>query len=136
MKRKVMLANYSDGEGQCKCGCGLQLKDDILLRLQAFIYRLENLYQCHIRHVINSGMRCEAHNKKVGGSQTSQHLSGKAADGNFEMETGNDIWVKIPVADIAAQAIQSRLFTGVGYSLYKGEFIHLDCRPTRIMAIW
>lgn len=136
-RRTVSLENYSETEGRCKCGkCKVGLGDEIMVRLQAFIYRLENLYQCSIRHILTSGGRCKPHNKKVGGSPTSQHPEGNAADGFFEMETGKNVWVKIPVADIAAQAIQSRLFTGIGYTLYKGEFIHLDCRPTRIMAIW
>ena len=33
-----------------------------------------------IPFVITSGYRCEKHNKKVGGSKTSSHLIGKAAD--------------------------------------------------------
>lgn len=36
-----------------------------------------------VRMKVNSGVRCEAHNKAIGGSPTSSHLLGLAADIRF-----------------------------------------------------
>lgn len=62
-------------EFTCKCGCGHNnVNEDFLWKIN------------HARHLagvpfkINSGCRCEKHNKNEGGSLTSAHLVGLAAD--------------------------------------------------------
>ena len=68
-------------EFACKCGCGFDTVDAELLEVLTEIrFRFgEPVY-------INSGCRCEKHNKAVGGKQKtgesagSQHLYGRAAD--------------------------------------------------------
>lgn len=68
--------HFKRQEFACKCGkCG---KDDIDVRL---VQELETIRQfCGEPVYINSGLRCPAHNKAVGGSPHSKHMSGEAAD--------------------------------------------------------
>ena len=68
-------ANFSLAEFGCSCGCGTnEIRPELLEALQ------------EVRDVLNesmtitSGYRCEAHNKAVGGVNTSSHLKGWAAD--------------------------------------------------------
>lgn len=65
--------------------------------------------------IINSGYRTVEWNKKVGGSENSQHLLGKAAD----------IVVKNVTPTIVAQFAKAIGFKGVGK--YAG-FVHVDTR--------
>ena len=135
-KRLVMLENYGKTEGACQCGCGMNLDGRFLVRLQAFVYRLENLYGSDIRHRITSGARCKSRNDAIPGSaKYSQHLDGLAADGHFDRFVSGK-WCHVPEADIAHNAIESRLFTGVGWKKYDSQFIHLDARPGQTIITW
>lgn len=131
-KRRVTLDNYSDGEGQCKCGCGLQLTDDLVLALQAFNSVLARLYGAAVRHIITSGARCLRHNQTLGNSSdTSRHINGTACDGHWEYQH-RVVWHRIEPADVAMAAVRSGLFGGVGYLRYMREgtnIVHLDLRP-------
>ncbi len=131
MKRMVTLKNYSIDEGACPCGCGARMGDEIALALQAFITILERTYGAPVRHIVTSGRRCRDHNEKVGGSPSSQHLEGKAADGVFQWKTSVG-WSTIDFLDLGALARKSGLFGGIGYLEYQRtgqKFIHLDVRP-------
>ena len=68
------MADERDPRFACPC-CGANYTNP---RLIYFIEEVEK----HIgaRLWINSGYRCEKHNRKVGGSATSSHLRGHAAD--------------------------------------------------------
>jgi len=70
-----LTKNFSRKEFACNCGCGFDTVD----------FELINICQevaDNFRDVvyINSGCRCKAHNKAVGGGKNSQHLLGRAAD--------------------------------------------------------
>jgi uncharacterized protein YcbK (DUF882 family) len=75
--------------------------------------------------VINSGYRCEKHNKEVGGSPNSAHLKGRAVD--------------ISIKNLA-EADQVRLLgvafffhiRGWGINDKKSHFIHLDDTRPRL----
>lgn len=58
----------------CPC-CGQNWLDP---RLEALVKKIENETGHELE--ITSGFRCEKHNKKVGGSETSSHLTGLAVD--------------------------------------------------------
>ena len=62
-------------EFACKCGCGFDTVDAVLLEALTAI-------RSHFNQpvVVTSGCRCEAHNTRVGGSKSSQHKKGRAAD--------------------------------------------------------
>ena len=67
--------NFSRSEFECKCGCGFDTVDIELLRI------LEKIRAHFDRPItINSGCRCVDHNNTVDGSDSSQHLYGRAAD--------------------------------------------------------
>lgn len=131
-KRRITLNNYRDGEGSCKCGCGLQLTDDMALTLQAFNAVLARAWGAPIRHIITSGARCLAHNRTLGNSSdTSRHINGTACDGHWEYQH-NGAWHRIDSSDVALSAVRSGLWGGVGHLRYarEGSFIvHLDLRP-------
>tara|TARA_R110000787_G_scaffold136962_1_gene249616 strand:- start:419 stop:769 length:351 start_codon:yes stop_codon:yes gene_type:complete len=67
-------------EFACKCGCGFDTVDTVLLEaLEAIRGHFESAV------VITSGCRCIAHNAAIGGSEKSQHLKGRAADIQVKM---------------------------------------------------
>lgn len=134
-RRIVPLVNYSEHEGECKCGCGLPISDEAAICLQAFIYVLERHYGCRVRHVTKEGeiygSRCPKHNADEKGAKDSRHIHADAADGYFE-RLYNGKWAQIPNSEIFTLAKQSGLFGGIGYMKYvkaKKNLVHLDTRP-------
>ena len=75
MITKRLSAHFTVGEMECKCGCGLC---DIDPRLLAVLEDVRSAVGRPVR--VHSGHRCHQHNRSIGGSPTSQHLHGKAAD--------------------------------------------------------
>lgn len=67
--------NFKRAEFACKCGCGFDTVDAVLLRVVQDVRK-----HFSARITITSGCRCESHNANVGGSPNSQHLHGRAAD--------------------------------------------------------
>ena len=67
---------FTPGEFDCKCGCGCDTQVDPRL------LRLADQVRSHFGApcIISSGVRCEKHNKAVGGVSDSRHLQGKAMD--------------------------------------------------------
>ena len=139
-RRCVALPNYLPTEGQCKCGCGQQLRDDFVLLLQALIHRLSRNFAAQVRHKMTSGARCEPHNKAEGGAKYSQHIWGRAADGTFEFfDLKKKTWVQISNDMVAQHAIQIGLFGGVGWRSYQSEgknLVHLDSRDAFPAVTW
>ena len=65
---------FNKDEFKCKCGCGMDVTDE----LKEVIVRARHLAQTPF--IINSGARCEAYNKTVGGTEGSAHTKGLAVD--------------------------------------------------------
>ncbi|NLX90790.1 MAG: DUF882 domain-containing protein [Firmicutes bacterium] len=106
--------NFTLREFQCKCGCQqVKLHSELLKRLQAL--RTETRRAV----VVNSGYRCPAHNKKVSGAVSSQHLKGTAAD---------IVIVGLPIAE--QRKICEKYFAdgGIGYA---ATYTHVDIGPKR-----
>ena len=75
MREKIAKNFYRD-EFECKCGCGFDSVDAMLVH---GLQRLRDIMQAPVH--INSGCRCAAHNATLDNSSTkSQHVLGKAAD--------------------------------------------------------
>ena len=131
----MILKNFTNPEEtKCKCGCGLQVKDKIMILLQAFIYILEFVYGGTITCVVNSGARCPKHNAAEGGALDSQHPHLCAVDCKFFLGKK-----QLNNSEIATHAVNSRLFTGVGWKRYITQglnLIHLDCRTGNRIAKW
>ena len=78
--------NFSRGEFACKCGCGFDTVDAVLLRW------LEQIRANFGKPVtVTSGCRCATYNKRVGGSPNSQHVTGRAADIKVAGESPEDV---------------------------------------------
>ena len=103
-------------EFQCRDGSHqVVLKRDLLEKLQ----QLRNLAGKPV--IITSGYRNPAYNKKVGGSPTSRHLLGEAADIQIPSFSPREV----------AQLAEQVGFTGIG--VYD-TFIHVDVRE--VSARW
>ena len=62
-------------EFACKCGCNFNTVDTELL---VVLEGIREYFRAAV--TVNSGCRCVAYNKYVGGSEDSQHTKGRAAD--------------------------------------------------------
>lgn len=116
MSRDRLTRNFYRDEFACRCGCGFDAVD---WRLVEGLQRLRDILQAGIH--VNSGCRCAAHNRAVGGSPNSQHLLGKAAD-----IVGRG-YSPQAVADFAAVLHE---FADSGIGVY-GTFTHVDVRHGR-----
>lgn len=71
---RIKIPNFDRDDFDCPC-CGANLMKDM------FIWKLQYARtEARIPFVVNSGFRCEKHNKDVGGEESSDHLTGEAAD--------------------------------------------------------
>ena len=100
---------FKDSEFDCKCGCGFN-------NMKAFVmYKLDRARaMANVPFIVNSGCRCNTHNRNEGGSPTSSHLKGLAVD--IATEFGEDRYLIL-------KALLYFGFTRIGIA--KG-FIHAD----------
>lgn len=107
--------NFKSTEFDCH-GFGCCSETTVDLELVDILQEIRNHFGKAV--TINSGFRCKAHNKAVGGASKSKHLSGCAAD--------------IRVSEVApsevAKFAESIGVKGIG--LY-GNFVHVDTRDTK-----
>ena len=102
-------------EFECQCGCGFDTVDAELLDVLDTV-------RAHLNAPvkINSACRCTAHNKSVGGSLTSQHTKGRAAD----------IVVKGIDPEIVYQFLNDNYANKYGIGKYD-TFTHYDIRKKK-----
>lgn len=145
-RRKVELPNFSEHEGECSCGCGKKVSDNLMLRLQMLVFRMSVAFNAKVTCVITGGARCLKKQAEVYKGKdpipTSYH-TGKNRDGEGDSEAvdvkffcHSSKYGAVPVRREAAAlaAKQSNLFGGVIHKRYEGddsEFIHLDMGPVR-----
>ena len=109
---------FKPEEFACQCGCGAKNIDhDLVLILE----KIREHYGKPVR--INSGVRCQTHNARVGGAANSQHLSKYAKAADIGTISGTT-----PSA-MAAYAETLMPNTG-GIGIYSWG-IHLDTRKTK-----
>lgn len=73
------MKNFKKSEFECKC-CR-ELPADAWMNIDALVGMLDSVRDKFGRPIkVNSGYRCEKHNRKVGGARNSQHMTGEAAD--------------------------------------------------------
>ncbi len=110
-----MSKNFSRSEFACKCGCGLDNIDPILvLILQDIVEHFNDI------GYINSGLRCERHNRSVGGSPRSQHPLGAASDLSLGDTPANRV----------QEYVKNKYPNQLGIGSYD-NFTHIDTRPVR-----
>lgn len=107
-----------------ECGCGKCKEQTIEYTLLVKLDALRSALKQPIR--INSGFRCESHNKIVGGEPNSQHLVGFAADIVVSGYSDDD-YIRL--------LIMARTYNFTGFGLYNGR-IHLDVRGSYPMDLY
>mgnify|MGYP003115194865 CR=1 FL=1 len=91
---------------------------------QEFLDRLdESRHIAQVPFRINSGFRTSEHNMRVGGTETSSHLTGWAAD--ISATTSNRRWVII-------HALLQVGFTRIGVA---DTFVHVDSDPGKAQNV-
>jgi uncharacterized protein YcbK (DUF882 family) len=105
-----LARNFSRSEFRCKDGCGRDYPTQDLVDV---LQRARTAQGRSLRIV--SGVRCASHNRAVGGSPTSQHLSGRAAD--------------VPGGYASAGAW--RQYGAIGIGVRSGQVVHVDVTPGR-----
>ena len=105
--------NFNLREFQCNCCQQVKLKPLLAEKLQ----KLREVIDYPI--LVNSGFRCDNHNQRVGGSPSSYHLHGMAAD----------IYVRGKSPEELLQQAATVGFNGLG--LYNNH-LHVDIRPQKV----
>ena len=130
MKRtkKRMTKNFKQSEFDCKCGC--EMPEYVLANVTKLANQLQYVRDNVAMPItINSGYRCQAHNKSVGGSENSQHLLGKAADIVI-----NGLDPVLDTYDYLDDLMRTGEILQGGLGMYK-SFTHYDIR-SNIKARW
>ena len=115
---KQLSANFKLDEFECKCyKCATTMLDS---KLVVLLQRIRDHFGVSVN--INSGYRCEEHNKAVGGVSGSNHKKGMAAD----------IRVKgIDALEVAKYA-ESIGIQRIGYyDKEHGDFVHIGSGTTK-----
>jgi len=105
---------FTEDEIQCRCGCGF------VKAIPHFYFKM-NLLRLYVGGPIKitSWCRCLKHNAKEGGSKTSSHLEGLAAD----------IWIPTDYMKYTVLYCAGLIeFRGVGIA---ENFIHIDDDPDK-----
>ncbi len=120
-----MTKNFKLKEFECKCGCDMPLEVyENIIKLASQLQFLRDYTGRPI--TINSAYRCPEHNAKVGGSKTSQHLLGKAADITIQSLKPAEVYALIEELIDMGHLLQG----GLGLYEEKG-FVHYDIRKTK-----
>ena len=118
-----MTKNFKLKEFECKCGCDMPLEVyENIIKLASQLQFLRDYTGRPI--TINSAYRCPEHNAKVGGSKTSQHLLGKAADITTQSLKPAEVYALIEELIDMGHMLQG------GLGLYD-TFVHYDIRKTK-----
>ncbi len=109
------MKNYFlQSEFECKCGCGLNNVSDALIEDLNTAREIATM-----PFVINSGSRCENHNKSIGGLSSSSHLRGLAVD------------IKADNSPARLKILQGLILAGFDRIGIHRAFIHVDIDRTK-----
>ena len=115
------LKHFKKEEFECKCGCGINNINSSLVLM------LEDAREfAKVPFKINSGFRCEAHNKKSGGVKDSAHTKGLAVD------------ISTPSDSLRFAIVEAVLKVGFSRVLMYDTFVHVDMdltNPNPILKI-
>lgn len=110
--------HFTRRELTCKCGCGLCNPRDELLHLAEAVRHVLG----DTPMIVTSCCRCEKHNRAVGGSPTSKHLTGRALDFRPAAMSVFAAYAKIITAWERGELPE---LGGIGLYVKK-DFIHID----------
>jgi uncharacterized protein YcbK (DUF882 family) len=108
-----LALNFKLQEFECKHCRAVKIDPELVRRLQAMREEIGKPV------IINSGYRCPAHNKAIGGATNSQHLYGRAAD---------IICPGLAIGQL--YAVAEKYFADGGLGKYIG-YIHVDVRGVK-----
>lgn len=124
---KYLSDHFRVQEFRCKDGSDeILISDELVAMLEKLRAKLSEDLHGEVRVNINSGYRTKAHNKKVGGSATSKHCKGLAADIICKKD-GKTVQSKY-----VCTAAQDLDMDGIAY-INSGS-THVDCRGYRWWA--
>lgn len=122
-----MSTYFSNDEIKCPCGCETANVSEYLMQTMDWV---RDQYGKPIR--VNSACRCETHNKKVGGSKTSSHLS-----------SGDDICkamdIDMPMSSADRYRLIKLIMTEFGRVGLGNTFIHVDVdnnKPNHVLWLY
>ena len=111
--------NFKVSEFACKCGCG---KNDIDQRVMDMAQVIRDELGVPVR--VNSGCRCEKHNRNVGGVKGSKHVLGKACDLSCGLGAGR-------MFEAVKRLYEAGMLPELDYCIRYKTFIHIDCGGRR-----
>ena len=114
---------FKYSEFNCKCGKCERPEGVPSKELVDILTKIRKHYNQPV--IINSGYRCEAHNKTVGGSANSQHFKGSAVDFIVKNTPTESVWEYVlekwgdePLG-LAIKRNKNNIYAG---------FVHIDTR--------
>lgn len=114
---------FKYSEFDCKCGKCERPEGVPSQELVDILTKIRKHYNQPV--IINSGYRCEAHNKAVGGSANSQHFKGSAVDIVVKNTPTESVWEYVlekwgdDELGLAIKRNKSNIYAG---------FVHIDTR--------
>ena len=120
-----MTKNFSISEFKCKCN-KCDIPEDVKMNLQTLANNLQIIRE-HINRPIsiNSGYRCESHNKKIKGAKNSFHVKGMASDITVSGLTPKQVF------DIIEGLMDKGLIIKGGLKAYS-SWVHYDLRGRKV----
>tara|TARA_B100000780_G_C21099813_1_gene443790 strand:+ start:1482 stop:1859 length:378 start_codon:yes stop_codon:yes gene_type:complete len=117
-----MTKNFNIKEFECKCGCKMPefVKNNVIELAE----NLQIIRDEVGRLDLTNSYRCKDHNSDVGGSTSSQHLVGKAADVKSESIKPKEM------AQIVNDLMKNEKIKTGGIGIYN-TFTHIDIRGVR-----
>jgi len=118
----MITKNFSIEEFQCKCGCNMPefVKKNVIELAE----NLQIIRDEVGRLDLTNAYRCKDHNSDVGGSTSSQHLVGKAADVKSKSIKPKEM------AQIVNDLMKNEKIKTGGIGIYN-TFTHIDIRGVR-----
>jgi len=118
----MITKNFSIEEFQCRCGCNMPefVKKNVIELAE----NLQIIRDEVGRLDLTNAYRCKDHNSDVGGSTSSQHLVGKAADVKSKSIKPKEM------AQIVNDLMKNEKIKTGGIGIYN-TFTHIDIRGVR-----
>ena len=118
----MITKNFSIEEFQCRCGCNMPefVKKNVIELAE----NLQIIRDEVGRLDLTNSYRCKDHNSDVGGSTSSQHLVGKAADVKSKSIKPKEM------AQIVNDLMKNEKIKTGGIGIYN-TFTHIDIRGVR-----
>lgn len=119
-----MTENFKKSEFVCKCGKCKVIPELLKDNVWYLANELEKIRAALGRPIIiNSGIRCPGHNRRIGGVSNSKHLYGRAVDIKVKDMRAKDLYNFI-------KRLNEMKLVYIGYiQLYENKgFVHYDIR--------